>query len=57
MIDEEELRRRTGRLTLEQKVRLLTGAGFWALHTEPGGRAAPGRAVRRAGRGPRRILG
>ena len=35
MIDEEELRRRTGRLTLEQKVRLLTGAGFWALHTEP----------------------
>ena len=35
MIDEEELRRRAGRLTLEQKVRLLTGAGFWALHTEP----------------------
>jgi beta-glucosidase len=24
-----------GRLTLEQKVRLLTGADFWALHDEP----------------------
>jgi beta-glucosidase len=35
MIDEEELRRRAGRLSLEQKVRLLTGADFWALHAEP----------------------
>jgi beta-glucosidase len=35
MIDEEELRRRVGRLSLEQKVRLLTGADFWALHAEP----------------------
>ncbi len=35
MIDEGELRRRVGRLSLEQKVRLLTGADFWALHAEP----------------------
>jgi beta-glucosidase len=33
--DEAELRRRVGRLTLEQKIRLLTGADFWALHPEP----------------------
>ena len=33
--DEAELRRRVGRLSLEQKVRLLTGADFWALHEEP----------------------
>jgi len=35
MIGEEELRRRVGRLSLEQKVRLLTGADFWALYDEP----------------------
>ena len=35
VIGEEELRRRVGRLSLEQKVRLLTGAGFWALFDEP----------------------
>ena len=35
MIAEEELRGRVGRLSLEQKVRLLTGADFWALHAEP----------------------
>ena len=35
VIGEEELRRRVGRLSLEQKVRLLTGAGFWALYDEP----------------------
>jgi len=35
MIAEEELRRRVGRLSLEQKVRLLTGEDFWALHAEP----------------------
>jgi beta-glucosidase len=35
MIAEEELRRRVGRLSLEQKVRLLTGADFWALYAEP----------------------
>jgi beta-glucosidase len=35
MIAEEELRHRVGRLSLEQKVRLLTGADFWALHAEP----------------------
>jgi beta-glucosidase len=33
--DEAELRRRVGRLSLEQKVRLLTGEDFWALHEEP----------------------
>ena len=30
-------------LTLEQKVRLLTGADFWSLHAEPADRAAPDR--------------
>jgi beta-glucosidase len=35
VIGEEELRRRVARLSLEQKVRLLTGAGFWALYDEP----------------------
>src|SRR5881398_924012 len=30
-----ELDKRVGALTLEQKVRLLTGADFWALHPEP----------------------
>ncbi len=35
MIGEEELRRRVGRLSVEQKVKLLTGAGFWALYDEP----------------------
>ncbi|MFI6624608.1 beta-glucosidase [Streptomyces sp. NPDC050528] len=33
--DEVELARRLGALTLEQKVRLLTGADFWSLHPEP----------------------
>ena len=33
--DEAELRRRVGRLSLEQKIRLLTGADFWALYAEP----------------------
>ncbi|MCX4911175.1 beta-glucosidase [Streptomyces sp. NBC_00878] len=33
--DEEEFARRLGALTLEQKVRLLTGADFWSLHPEP----------------------
>src|ERR671939_1031779 len=32
---EELLRERLAALTLEQKVRLLTGADFWALHPEP----------------------
>src|SRR5919206_1040342 len=32
---EDVLRARLGALTLEQKVRLLTGADFWALHSEP----------------------
>jgi beta-glucosidase len=35
VLDEEGLRRRTARLSLEQKVRLLTGADFWALYAEP----------------------
>ncbi len=33
--DEPELRRRVDRLSVEQKVRLLTGADFWALFPEP----------------------
>ena len=33
--DEGSLRERLATLTLEQKVRLLTGADFWALHAEP----------------------
>jgi beta-glucosidase len=33
--DEAELRRRVGLLSLEQKIRLLTGADFWALYAEP----------------------
>jgi beta-glucosidase len=32
---EEELRARVARLSVEQKVRLLTGADFWALYPEP----------------------
>jgi len=33
--DEDELKQRAGRLSLEQKVRLLTGADFWSLYPEP----------------------
>src|SRR5215208_6385721 len=33
--DDDELQARLDALTLEQKVRLLTGADFWALHAEP----------------------
>ncbi len=33
--DEAELRRRVGRLSLERKIRLLTGEDFWALYAEP----------------------
>src|SRR3954471_17986350 len=32
---EDDLRERLGALDLEHKVRLLTGADFWALHAEP----------------------
>ncbi len=32
---EDELRSRLGRLSLEQKVRLLTGADMWSLYPEP----------------------
>ncbi len=32
---EPELKAKLAALTLEQKVRLLTGAGFWSLHPEP----------------------
>ena len=35
MIGEADLRSRVARLSLEQKVRLLTGADFWALYPEP----------------------
>jgi beta-glucosidase len=34
-VKDAELRARLGALDLEQKVRLLTGADFWALHPEP----------------------
>src|SRR4051794_18102633 len=34
-IDEAELAERAGALSLEQKVRLLTGADFWSLYPEP----------------------
>jgi len=35
-VDEADLRSRVARLSLDQKVRLLTGADFWALYPEPG---------------------
>ncbi|MGH3151743.1 MAG: beta-glucosidase family protein, partial [Streptosporangiaceae bacterium] len=35
LLDGGELTRRVGLLSLEQKVRLLTGADFWALYAEP----------------------
>jgi beta-glucosidase len=34
-VSERELAARTATLSLEQKVRLLTGAEFWSLHPEP----------------------
>jgi beta-glucosidase len=34
-VNDAELRERLGALDLEQKVRLLTGADFWALHPAP----------------------
>jgi beta-glucosidase len=34
-IDEAELRRRVDRLSVEQKIRLLTGEDFWGLYPEP----------------------
>lgn len=34
-LDDADLRARLAALSLEQKVRLLTGADFWALHPEP----------------------
>jgi beta-glucosidase len=34
-VDEREIERRLGLLTLEQKVRLMTGADFWSLYPEP----------------------
>ena len=34
-VDEADLARRLGELTLEQKVRLLTGADFWSLYPVP----------------------
>jgi beta-glucosidase len=34
-VSDDVIRERVNRLTLEQKVRLLTGADFWALHDEP----------------------
>ncbi len=37
-MSEDVIRERVDRLSLEQKVRLLTGADFWALHDEPAAR-------------------
>lgn len=34
-VDEADLARRLSALTLEQKVRLMTGADFWSLYPEP----------------------
>ncbi len=34
-VDEPDLETRVRTLTLEQKIRLLTGADFWSLHAEP----------------------
>src|SRR5918999_3246321 len=34
-IDDAELQARVNTLSLEQKVRLLTGADFWSLYPEP----------------------
>ncbi|HEX2411223.1 MAG TPA: glycoside hydrolase family 3 C-terminal domain-containing protein [Solirubrobacteraceae bacterium] len=34
-VDDHDLAARVARLTLEQKVRLLTGADFWSLYEEP----------------------
>ena len=34
-MSDDAIRERVERLSLEQKVRLLTGADFWALHGEP----------------------
>ncbi len=34
-VDEADIAKRLATLTLEQKVRLVTGADFWALHAEP----------------------
>ncbi|MFZ0973109.1 MAG: glycoside hydrolase family 3 N-terminal domain-containing protein, partial [Solirubrobacteraceae bacterium] len=34
-LDESDLAARVASLSLEQKVRLLTGADFWSLHSEP----------------------
>jgi beta-glucosidase len=34
-VDDDELRSKIGTLSLEQKVRLMTGADIWALHPEP----------------------
>jgi beta-glucosidase len=34
-VHDDDLRKRIGELSLEQKVRLLTGADFWSLYPEP----------------------
>ena len=44
-------------LSLEQKVRLLTGADFWALHDEPAIGLRRDRDLRRPRRRPRRAVG
>jgi hypothetical protein len=41
---EDELRARVARLSVEQKIRLLTGADFWALYPEPDAGLFTGRA-------------
>ena len=51
------LRSRLAALTLEQKVRLLTGADFWGAARRARRRAAARRDLRRPGRRARRALG
>ena len=50
-------RERLAALSLEQKVRLLTGADFWSLHAEPAVGLRRARDLRRPGRRARRALG
>ena len=57
VMDEKALAGLVGRLTLEQKVALLTGEDFWSLRGGPGDRAAQDPAVRRARRRARHHVG
>ena len=43
-VHDQDLRGRVGRLSLEQKVQLVTGADFWALYPAPDAGLQIGRA-------------